>query len=172
IAKVSFIHPTILAHRVLGSFYLILHNALIYNIACILFEEENKKYYRGIFASLVSLLTIWDFHSYLTDSTFVLTRTWQGKAMFCAFAVPMAVLLLLLIGKSEGKKNIYFILTAVLCVASVLMTPAAIYMLSLFLVSGVIAITFSTKKFAVCLKTVPALIPMAGFLAVYIIYIH
>ncbi len=171
-AKVTFVHPTILAHRILSSFYLCLHSAIIYNISILLFDDEKKEKYRSIFASFITLVTIWDFHSYLTDSTFILSRTWQGKAMFCAFSVPFAVLLLLMIGECEGKKNVYFALIAVLCAASVSMTPAAVYLLTIMLFVGSICVAVAVKKVKVSFKTILSLIPMAGFAAVYMLFVH
>ena len=170
LSKVTFIHPAILAHRILGSYYLILHNAIIYNISVLLFTKEKEKY-RSFFASFVCLLTIWDFHSYLTDSTFILSRTWQGKSMFCSFVIPLVIMLLLMIGESEGKKNIYFCFAAVLTIASVAMTPAAVYMYSLLFFAGCVCVAFSVKKISVVLKMVPSLIPMAGFAALYLMFI-
>ena len=172
IAKVTFIHPTILAHRILGSFYLLLHNAIIYNISILLFDDEKKEKYRSIFASFVALLTIWDFHSYLTDSTFILSRTWQGKAMFCAFIIPLTIMLLLMMGENKGKKNIYFVLCAILCAASVFMTPAAIYLYSLLIFVGSICVAVGAKSFKVLLKSMISLIQMIGFAALYIVFIH
>ena len=42
LSKVTFIHPTILAHRILGSFILILHNAIIYNISILCLKIKKK----------------------------------------------------------------------------------------------------------------------------------
>ena len=162
LAKVTFIHPTILAHRILGSFVLILHNALIYNISILLFDEKKEKY-RPVFASFVSLMTIWDFHSYLTDSTFILSRAWQGKAMFCALAIPAAIMLLLMMGECKGKRIVLYVFTAVLCIAAVSMTPAAIVLLTLFMFTGSICLAFGIKKITVALKMIPSLLPMAAF---------
>ena len=162
LAKVTFIHPAILAHRVLGSFYLLLHNAVIYNISMLLFEKDKAKY-RSLFASFVSLLTIWDFHSYLTDSTFILSRTWQGKSMFCSLGIPLAILLLLMIGECKGKKAVLFIFSAVLGVACVAMTPASIYLFTLLFFVGIVCVAVSIKKFSVFAKSLPAFVPLALF---------
>ena len=170
LAKVTFIHPTILAHRILGSFVLILHYSIIYNISGILFNGKKDKY-RGLFASFVSLMTIWDFHSYLCDSTFILSRTWQGKAMFCALAIPFAIYLLLMIGECEGKKKTLFALGFVLSVASVSMTPASIYLLTMLLTIGSLCETFVLKKFSIVLKNLVSVSPMAVFALLQIFFI-
>ena len=170
LAKVTFIHPAILAHRVLGSFYLLLHNAVIYNISMLLFEKDKAKY-RSLFASFISLLTIWDFHSYLTDSTFILSRTWQGTSMFCSLGIPLAILLLLMIGENIGKKKIHYVLIFVLCFASVAMTPAAIVLLTLILFAGSICVSLGVKKFGIVLKMIPALCPMVIFAAIFYLFL-
>ncbi|MBP5528419.1 MAG: hypothetical protein J6X80_00035 [Lachnospiraceae bacterium] len=171
LAKVTFIHPAILAHRVLGSFYLLLHNAVIYNISILLFEK-GKEQYRSLFASFVSLLTIWDFHSFLTDSTFILSRTWQGKSMFCSLGIPLAILLLLMIGECKGKKNILFVTAVILAVSCIAMTPASIYLLTLFFVVGCVCVAFAVQKAAVVLKSLPMALSMAAVAALYMIYLN
>lgn len=170
LAKVTFIHPTILAHRILGSFILILHNAVIYNISILLFDDKKEKY-RSIFASFVSLMTIWDFHSYLTDSTFILSRAWQGKAQFVALSIPLSIMLLLMIGENIGKKKIHYALIFVLCFASVAMTPAAIVLLTLILSAGSICVSLGVKKFGIVLKMIPALCPMVIFAAIFYLFL-
>ena len=170
LAKVTFIHPAILAHRVLGSFYLLLHNAVIYNISILLFEK-GKEQYRSLFASFVSLLTIWDFHSFLTDSTFILTRTWQGKSMFCSLGFPLAILLLLMIGECKGKNNILFALSFVLAISCIAMTPASIYLYTLFFVAGCVCVAFAVKNVTVALKSLPMALSMATIAALYMIYL-
>ena len=149
IAKVTFIHPTILAHRVLGSFYIVLHNMLIFNIGRLLFKKDER--YAPYFASLVSLITIWDFHSFLSDSTFILSRTWQGKAMFVSFSIPLLLLILLNIGAQEKEKAVDYVLIAILCIASVFMTPAAIILLSLPGFVGAVFVSAAKKKFTTLL---------------------
>ncbi len=103
LANMTKIHPTILAHRVLGSFYIVLHNVIILNIARLLFDKDEEKEYGYLFASLVAFITIWDFHSYLTDSTFILTRAWQGKSMFCSIIIPFTIEMFLIIGRDYAK---------------------------------------------------------------------
>lgn len=169
LSKVTFVHPAILSHRILGSFYLCLHNAIIYNIAILLFTKEKEKY-RGLFAAFVSLLTIWDFHSYLNDSTFILTRTWQGKSMFVALGIPLVVLILLMLGECEGKKNILYVLLTFLTFACVAMTPASIYLYTIMVFVGSLSVAVAVKKIPLFLKVLPTLLPMAGFALLYYFY--
>ena len=169
LSKVTFVHPAILAHRILGSFYLCLHNAVIYNIAILLFTKEKDKY-RSLFASFVSLLTIWDFHSYLTDSTFILSRTWQGKSMFVALGIPLVIMILLMLGECEGKKNIFYVFLIFLSFACVAMTPASIYLYSIMLFVGSFCVAVAVKKMSLFLKVLPTLLPMAGFALLYYFY--
>lgn len=168
LAKVSFIHPTILAHRVLGCFYIILHNMIIYNIACILFSERKKSQYRGLFAAMVAFIAMWDFHSMMTDSTFMLTRTWQGKAMFAEIAVPLAFLLYLIIGNEKKLKISYIVFIAILCISTVAMTPGAIYMFSLLIgLLSIIMLIVKKKPYYVTLFL--SLIPMICFGIIYVL---
>ena len=194
------IHPTILAHRVLGSFYIVLHNVIILNIANLLFEKDEEKEYRYLFASLVAFITIWDFHSYLTDSTFILTRAWQGKSMFCSIIIPFTIEMFLMIGKiySSGEfpvieksffgmtmkqyegsktkdkymsKEIYFTIIMIICIASVAMTPGAIVLCSIFVFILALWTSIAVKKPEILLKTLLyLLVPMIIFGFIYFKY--
>ena len=196
LAKTTMIHPTVLAHRILGSFYIVLHNIIILNVANLLFEKDEEKEYRYLFASLVAFITIWDFHSYLTDSTFILSRAWQGKSMFCSIIIPFSIELFLIIGQQFSKgefqeikrkifgketdayffytvkkmttKEVYFLVIPLLCVASVAMTPGAIAMYSIFILILAVWVSIATKKIGVFLRTLIYLtVPMAVLAVLY-----
>lgn len=169
LGKVSFIHPTVIAHRILGSMYIIIYAALVYNVGSVLFDSDERKKYRGLFASLVMLLSVWDFHSPYTASTFLLTRTWQGKAMFCEIAVPFSILMLLMIGKDLENYKRYCIMSAILCVASVAMTPGAIFMLPLLLCTGALFVSGGVKKIAPFIGIAVSMSVMAVFAVAYVL---
>ncbi len=166
LSKISFVHPTILAHRVLSSVYIVMKSIIIYDIAELLFDKEMKKY-RSIFASLVLFISVWDFHSYMTDSTFFLTRTWQGKAMFCGLIIPLVLEIMLLIGKEEGKKTIMFAGLAVMCASAVFMTPAAMYLYSVLVAVTGISTGVAVRKPKSIAATFLSLTPMILFFAIY-----
>lgn len=171
LAKVSFIHPTILAHRILGSFYLTLHGMIVYNIGSILFEKKEQTIFRGLFASMVSLITIWDFHSPYTDSTFILTRTWQGKSMLCMFAISFVILLFIMAGKDEKKTKGYYVMLAVTCVAATAMTTGAIYFIGLEIAVMGCLIAIVRKKWSYAFWLIPsfAILGVFGLMYLYLI---
>ena len=168
LSKLTFIHPTVFAHRILGSYYIFIHNIIIYNIGILLFDTKEREKYVDLFASLVAFITIWDFHSYLCDSTFILSRSWQGKSMFCSIAIPFAILILLMLGKDEKKKYIYMILSGVLAISSVAMTPGSIFVYPLYMFAGGICVAFAKKKFYPALFRMLSLIPLIGFAYLYL----
>lgn len=166
ISKVSFIHPTVVAHRVLGSLYIPIRSIIMYDIGELLLDKEENKKFRSMFASLVLYISIWNFHSFETDSTFFLTRTWQGKAMFCGLLIPLTIEIMLLIGKEE-KVNHYFALLAILCASAVFMTPVALYMFPMLVGVSGLCVGIAKKKFGVFFKTCVSLIPMVLFFVIY-----
>ena len=170
VAHVSKIHPTVLAHRVLGSYYIILHNAIIYNIGVILFEKEEKALYRSLFASLVAFITIWDFHSYLCDSTFMLSRTWQGKAMFSCLLIPLTIFMMFMIGYEEKVNIMNYIMLTILTIASVFMTPQSIAMYSIFIIVISLSVSVYKKKIVSFALSAVSLWPMVIFLLLYLKY--
>lgn len=167
LSKVGFVHPTIIAHRVLGSLYILLRSVIMYDIGELLLDKEETKKFRSMFASLVLFISIWDFHSFETDSTFFLTRTWQGKAMFCGLLIPLVLELMLIIGKEE-KNNVYFVILSILCASAVFMTPVSLYMYPILVVVMGLCVGIASKKAGKTFKSLAALVPMVLFLLVYL----
>ncbi|MBO4784860.1 MAG: hypothetical protein J5521_08950, partial [Lachnospiraceae bacterium] len=108
----------------------------------------------------------------LTDSTFILSRTWQGKSMFCSLGIPVAILLLLMIGECRGKNNILFGAATILAISCIAMTPASIYLLTLFFMTGCICVAVAVKKASVVIKALPMALSMAIIACLYMIYLN
>lgn len=167
LSKVTFVHPTILAHRVLGSLYIAVRSVIMYDAAELLFDKDENKKFRSMFASLVLFISIWDFHSFNTDSTFFLTRTWQGKAMFCGLLIPLVIELMLMIGKESIKRIYAYVFLAIMCASAVFMTPAAMFMYPLLVGVQGICLGTSIKKPKIILYSIISMIPMALFVFIY-----
>ena len=91
--------------------------------------------------------------------------------MFCSLGIPLAILLLLMIGECKGKNNILFALAVVLAISCIAMTPASIYLYTLFFVAGCVCVAFAVKNVAVALKSLPMALSMATIAALYMIYL-
>lgn len=86
LSKISGIHGTILAHTVLPVFYLLLAYGVYALIGTKLFDGNRKN--NVMFCFFIALISMYLQTSIYTQSTFMLTRIWQGKAFLAAFLLP------------------------------------------------------------------------------------
>lgn len=109
LARVTGIHPTIIAHSVLPLVLIPLTYLVYYRIGMRLFKGTFRK--TAIFLILVSLLQIFGNTSIYTNATFFLMRTWQGKSVLCNLVLLTAVWALLRLwetgkdGEQKGRKQ-------------------------------------------------------------------
>lgn len=92
VAKLSNIHPTILTHSILQFVFIPVIYYIYYEVGKVLFQKEKNKL--PIFMIIVAVLQIFGNVSIYTNSTFFLTRTWQGKALLANLILPLIFLLL------------------------------------------------------------------------------
>ena len=95
------IHATIVSHVVMPLVLIPLTYLLYYEIGRLLFARENFP----VFMILMAAFQIFGNVSIYTTETFFLTRTWQGKAVAGALAIPAVLWLFLLLcgGKQEKE---------------------------------------------------------------------
>ena len=95
------IHATIVSHVVMPLVLIPLTYLLYYEIGRLLFARENFP----VFMILMAVFQIFGNVSIYTTETFFLTRTWQGKAVAGALAIPAVLWLFLLLcgGKQEKE---------------------------------------------------------------------
>ena len=103
IARMSGIHATIVAHSILPLVLIPLTYGIYHQIGKVILKREKHKL--PIFMIFVSLLQIFGNVSIYTDSTFFLTRTWQGKSILANVVLPAIVWLILWIFESENYEK-------------------------------------------------------------------
>lgn len=88
LGKLFHIHPTILAHTVVPVFMLLWAYYVYWLLGKRLFGGEKES--AGVYAFwlFMNVLNLFGFYSTRTSGTFLLFRSWQGKAVFCAILVP------------------------------------------------------------------------------------
>ena len=89
LARITGIHPAIIAHSVLPLLLIPLTYLVYYRIGMRLFKGAFRK--TAVFLILVSLLQIFGNTSIYTNATFFLMRTWQGKSILCNLVLLTAV---------------------------------------------------------------------------------
>lgn len=88
LGKLFHIHPTILAHTIVPVFMLLWAYYIYRLLGKRLFGGENESAGAYAFWLFMNVLNLFGFYSTRTSGTFLLFRSWQGKAVFCAILIP------------------------------------------------------------------------------------
>lgn len=105
LGKLFHIHPTVLAHTIVPVFMLLWACYVYWLLGKRLFGEENESAGAYAFLLFVNVLNLFGFYSTRTSGTFLLFRSWQGKAVFCAILVPCLFYYFLGLLKSRGQEG-------------------------------------------------------------------
>lgn len=89
LGKIMHIHPTVLAHTVAPGFLLLSAYSVYWLLAKRLFAKKEDKRQAWFFLLFINILNLFGFYSTRTSGVFLLFRSWQGKAVFCAILVPL-----------------------------------------------------------------------------------
>jgi hypothetical protein len=106
LAKLSQIHPAIIAHTILPVFLLAMAYGAYWLIAEVLFPKKRENQY--LFVILISIFNLFGCTSAYTSATFFLTRIWQGKSIVAGVVIPFLIAVMLMI--REQKKGEHWIL--------------------------------------------------------------
>lgn len=176
LARMTGIHPAIIAHSVLPLVLIPVTYLLYYLIGRRLFGRENRKL--AVFMIFVGVLQIFGNTSIYTNATFFLMRTWQGKSILCNM-VLLAVLWCLLNlwdtkaadgEKRESQAGWWILLCAVNVVAAMATTMGAFLTGLLIAVTGLV-MAVRDRRPAVLPKLAASCIPCIVYLAVYMVLV-
>ncbi len=106
LGKMFHIHPTILAHTVVPVFMLFLAYYVYWLLGKRLFGQKGEDTGAAAFLLFMNVLNLFGFYSTRTSGTFLLFRSWQGKAVFCAILVPCLFYYFLGLLKSRESQDI------------------------------------------------------------------
>jgi len=176
LSKASGIHVAILAHSVLPMFLMI----SAYTIWGMTGERLFAKKPENLPLFLILLLLIISFSNYsvYTAETFLLTRTWQGKAILAGQAIPMAFYLFVLLaertepeqeaGSSRPVAGIFVMLFFVNLTGTLSSTMGVLALALMECVFGVL-IAIRNKKRMLPLYTALTLLPCAYYGLLYML---
>lgn len=174
LARISGIHPAIIAHSLLPLIFIPVTYLFYFQIGKRLLKKDYRKL--AVFMILVSVLQIFGNTSIYTNSTFFLMRTWQGKSMLCNM-VLLAVLWCLLSlwdnrgeAKEEKQTGWWIVLCAVNMTAAMATTMGAFLTGLLIAVVGLV-IAVRDRRPQVLPKLAASCIPCILYLAVYMVLV-
>ncbi len=179
LGKLFHIHPTVLAHTIVPVFMLLWAYYIYWLLGKRLFGGENESAGAYAFWLFMNVLNLFGYYSTRTSGTFLLFRSWQGKAVFCAILIPCLFYYFLgLLQSGRQKENglainekqellgIYLTMGAG-CLAS--FSAAALMPLLLFAMALTYAIAKRSVK--VPLKMCGAAIPNVILAGIYVLFL-
>ncbi|MCR5101151.1 MAG: hypothetical protein K6B41_07325 [Butyrivibrio sp.] len=166
IAENCEIHSTIFSHTIIPVIFLPLVYLVYIEIGRILFRKNQQML--PIFMIIMSLLQMYGNVSIYTSETFLMMRTWQGKAMVANFVLPLIVWLFLWLFENKATDNGPWLLlflvnmTAGICSSmGILLGGGLMGLLTLMLL-------IYTRKLKIIPLAIFAIIPSIVYLLLYL----
>ena len=117
LARLSGIHPAIIAHSVLSVAWLLFMYCIYACICRALLpadENEKKENFRPVFMMLIALWNMFGNISIYTSETFAMTRTWQGKGLMAGMVLPALILCLIYLSEDKITLGIWMLYECVI----------------------------------------------------------
>lgn len=119
LARLVFIHPTILAHTVLPVFLVGMGYGAYWLVGNAMLKKDLAK--TSLFVILVCIFNMFGYTSLYNAATFFLTRIWQGKSVVAGVMIPFIFALMLLMEGDYANKRwnaVALIVTSASCLLS------------------------------------------------------
>lgn len=170
------IHATIVSHVVMPLVLIPLTYLLYYEIGRVLFARENFP----VFMILMAVFQIFGNVSIYTTETFFLTRTWQGKAVAGALAIPAVLWLFLLLcsGKRENdiemeqekedRRGLWFLFVCVQMSVGIC-SSIAVFLVSILTALTAFVLACVRRDLRLLFQFGAACIPNMIYMAIYVV---
>ena len=171
LGRVSGIHPTIIAHSVIGILLIPLLYIVYYNYAVALFGTDSRR--KAAFMLFVSFMYIFGNVSIYTQATFMLTRTWQGKSMLAnLILITIGWIMMVLFKREEDSDELtlgFWIVMCFLSIAAAMCSTASVFLVALMIAVYGITLSICKKDVQVALKLMITCVPLVAYGAMYIL---
>lgn len=164
LSRISGIHTAIIAHFLFPPFLFVIMYMIYWLIAKHLLKD--KKSYIPLFMIVIVIMYVFGNVSVYTETTFMITRTWQGKAMFSNLIVPILILLFLKM-KEYGTKPAYWFAMSLVGIASVFASAMGIFFAPVFIGLATLIISIANKKWNYLFWYALSMIPTIGYMGLY-----
>ncbi len=183
IAKVSGVHATIVCHSVIPLVFIPLVYIIYLEIARILLAAKQDLI--PLFMIFIALIQMFGNTSIYTAETFLMMRTWQGKAMVANFVIPMILWIFLwlfddcrkpgylwkeeTLGGMRIVRNSAFVLLFMVNMAAGIMSSMGIMFGGGFTALLAIALFIYTRDYRIIPKSILAVVPCVVYLYIYMV---
>jgi hypothetical protein len=165
LSRVTGLHTAIIAHFLLPPFLFVIMYLIYWLIGRTLLKSNKE--YLPFFMMIISIMYIFGNVSIYTETTFMITRTWQGKAMFSNLIVPVLILSFLKM-KEKGNTPIYWIAIAFIGIASIFTSTMGIFFSPVFIGLSTVIIAILNRKWKYFLGYALSMLPILGYAILYI----
>lgn len=163
-ARVFQFDAATMMHTVLLPSLLIISAAAYIFLGRTLFDEKRKE--ANLFYILLSIFFLVGGYSVLSQGSFLLSRLWQGKALYLHIVLPVMIGIMLQFFK---KKDSYLFVELGLCVlAGISLNPTSTYLFAFQILFMLMIIAIYQKSFKALFHSLPALF-IALFFALIIL---
>ena len=170
LSRISGIHPTIISHTCLGVIIIPLLYMIYYQCGKLLFRKDIRRL--PIFLIFVSILYVFGNVSIYTNETFMMTRTWQGKAFLANICVLAVTWLLLEIYDSENEGREmrigYWVTLTVTNVVAAMCSTASIFLIGLLIGIVGAVMTVHKKDIQVALRLLVTCVPLLIYAGIFL----
>lgn len=159
-AKLTDIHPTIMAHTVLQLVLTLILCLVYWMLSDVFFKGDITS--RSIFVCLALLINVYGYYSVYSAETFAITRIWQGKAVVASIGIPLVLLTSMQIYENHKLKANYVMLILI-SMAMCLMSGMGIIISAIMV--GCIGFVYgiAKKEIKVFLGMIMAVIPCVTY---------
>lgn len=172
ISRMTNIHPTILAHSIIGLFLIPILYMLYYRCGYLVLKKDHKRL--PVFMIFLSIMYIFGGVSIYTPSTFMITRTWQGKAMLANIVFIAITWLLLSIYETENMEKEmrigYWAMLFVTNIVAAMCSTSSVFLVAIFVGFSGLVMSIYKKDIQVALRLMVTCMPLVAYGAMYMLW--
>ncbi len=167
VSKVFSIRPAVLCHTFFPPVLTMLFFAAFLLVGRELYPEDRKK--SGLFSVFAFLISISSYFSVYTAGTFILVRSWQGKAQIVGLILPLIFVLAMRVIRRGASLPVDTLYGFVLLGAASLLTSMGAVLACLELGVLFVVASFMRKDRMILVRMLPAYILPAVMLIIYFV---
>ena len=166
LAQISSIHATVIAHTILPFLLIPLSYYVYWMIGKCLFPKSREQ--ASVFLLLTAIVQMFSYYSVYTPGTFLLLRSWQGKAVLANILLPSIFCFGLALWREKRKSFADWFFLGTLTTASCLVSTMG-FMLAPIM-AGIIGIlcALKNKTFSIIPAMLCCCIPNIIFSVIYL----
>ena len=155
LCKLSSISPTIMCHYIMAVVLLVIAVSSILFMGAVLLKDIVE---RNIFVIILLLFYLMGGYAVYSKGSFLLSRLWQGKAVYLHIVLPVVIGYMLLHIGIQQKNKFFGVGLMFAMIAGIALNPTSMYVVGFQILFMVIAIAIYKKDPKICVHILPTLI--------------